>query len=303
MNRVGSYDLAVAYRIYPRMSGPALDLGIADDKYCLSEACLRSFKESLGSLRIKMWAILDGCPSEYEDLFRKYFDDSQLVLLRLDGVGNQRTFATQVKVLLDQSDADLVYFAEDDYFYLADQFSSMIEFLRSDPEVHFLSPFDHLDCYRLALHRTPKWVKACAGRHWRTASSTCLTFLTRKDTLAKHRAVFESYVRGNFDSSLWLSLTKQRICNPLFLSRSLLGGSFEWKIIAKAWLHCWRQILLGKKMSLWVPVPGIATHLDAHSLSPGVDWQHLMLQSIEKNVGHAICAAPEHHRVRPIRVR
>ena len=285
MTRTGNYDLAVAYRIYPKVSGPALDLGFGDDKYSLSEVCLKSFKGSLGSLRVKMWAILDGCPSEYEALFCKYFDDSQLVVLKLDGVGNHRTFAKQIEVLLGQSEADLVYFAEDDYFYLPDQFSSMIEFLRADPEVDFVSPFDHLDCYRLALHRTPKWIKTSAGRHWRTASSTCLTFLTRKETLSHYRAVFESYVRGNFDSSLWLSLTKQRVGNPFFLIRSLLGGSFEWKIIVKAWLYCWRQIVFGKRLKLWVPVPGIATHLDAHSLSPGVDWQRLMSQSFEGACG------------------
>jgi hypothetical protein len=285
MDSTGEYDLAVAYRIYPKVSGPALNLGFGDDKYSLSEACLRSFKESLGTLRVKMWAILDGCPPQYEALFHKYFDDSQLVVLNLDSVGNHRTFSTQIQLLLDQSDADLVYFAEDDYFYLGDQFFSMIEFLRADPEVHFISPFDHLDCYRLALHRTPKWIKTCAGRHWRTASSTCLTFLTRKETLSRYRAVFQSYVRGNFDSSLWLSLTKQRVCNPFFLIRSLLGGSFEWKIIVKAWLYCWRQILFGKRVRLWVPVPGIATHLDAHSLSPGVDWQRLMLQSFQGTRG------------------
>jgi hypothetical protein len=285
MTRTGNYDLAVAYRIYPKVSGPALDLGFGDDKYSLSEVCLKSFKESLGSLRVKMWAILDGCPSEYEALFCKYFDDSQLVVLKLDGVGNHRTFAKQIEVLLEQSEADLVYFAEDDYFYLAEQFSSMIEFLRADPEVDFVSPFDHLDCYRLALHRTPKWIKTSAGRHWRTASSTCLTFLTRKETLSHYRAVFESYVRGNFDSSLWLSLTKQRVGNPFFLIRSLLGGSFEWKIIVKAWLYCWRQIVFGKRLKLWVPVPGIATHLDARSLSPGVDWQRLMSQSFQGTCG------------------
>jgi hypothetical protein len=285
MNSTGRYDLAVAYRIYPRVSEPALDMVFGDNKYCLSETCLRSFKESLGSLRVKVWAILDGCPPEYEALFRKYFNDSQLVVLKLESVGNQRTFATQIEVLLNQSDADLVYFAEDDYFYLAHQFCSMIEFFRGDPEVHFLSPFDHLDCYHLALHRTPKWIKTYAGRHWRTASSTCLTFLTRKETLAKYHAVFQSYVRGNFDSSLWLSLTKQRVCNPFFLIRSFLGGSFEWKIIARAWLHCWRQILFGKKLKLWVPIPAIATHLDTRSLSPGVDWRGLMAEDLSTNHG------------------
>lgn len=292
MTTTGRYDLAVAYRIYPKVSGPAIDLGFGDDKYSLSEACLRSFKGSLGSLHVKVWAILDGCPPEYEAMFRKYFDDSELVVLKLESVGNLGTFATQIKVLLDQSDADLVYFAEDDYFYRADELSRMIEFLRFDPEVHFLSPFDHLDCYRLALHRTPKWIKTYAGRHWRTASSTCLTFLTRKQTLAEYRAVFESYAQGNFDCSLWLSLTKQRVCNPLFLVRTLLNGRFELRIIAKAWLHCWRHILFGKKLKLWVPIPGIATHLDTRSLSPGVDWMELMAQDLATKHGREYACDP-----------
>lgn len=276
MTSGNQYDLAIAYRIYPRVSKPARDLVFGTDKYCLSEACLRSFRQSLGSLRVKIWAILDGCPPEYEALFRKYFDDSQLVFIKLDNVGNKQTFAKQIEVLLAQSDSDVVYFAEDDYFYLADQFFSMIQFLRADPQVHYLSPFDHLDCYRLELHRTPKWIKICAGRHWRTASSTCLTFLTRKEMLARDRTVFQSYVHGNFDASLWLSLTKQRVRDPFFLVRSLVGGGLESKIILKAWLYCWRQILFGKSLKLWVPIPGIATHLDARSLSPGIDWIRLM---------------------------
>ncbi len=285
MTNKGSYDLAVAYRIYPRVSRPAIGLGFGEDKYCLAETCLKSFKASLGSLRVKLWAILDGCPPEYEALFHKYFDDCQLVVIKLESVGNQQTFAAQIELLLEQSDADLVYFAEDDYFYLARQFSSMIEFLRTDPEVHFVSPFDHLDCYRLALHRTPKWIKTYAGRHWRTASSTCLTFLTRKETLAEYRTVFETYVQGNFDSSLWLSITKQRVCNPWFLTRSPTDAWLERKIIVKAWLYCWHQILFGEKLNLWVPIPAIATHLDSHSLSPGIDWRGLMAEDLVANRG------------------
>ena len=62
-----THDLAVAYRIYPSVSRPALGLPFSDDKYRLSEICLHSFKESLGSLRVKVWAILDGCPPEYAE--------------------------------------------------------------------------------------------------------------------------------------------------------------------------------------------------------------------------------------------
>jgi hypothetical protein len=47
-------------------------------------------------------------------------------------------------------------------------------------------------------------------------------------------------------------------------------------MIAKAWLYGWPQILFGKRMKLWVPVPGLATHLDSKALSPSIDWVSMM---------------------------
>ena len=56
------YDLAIAYRVYPVVSKPAQSLPLGEDKYLLSEVCFRSFKESLGTLRAKIWVLLDSCP-------------------------------------------------------------------------------------------------------------------------------------------------------------------------------------------------------------------------------------------------
>jgi hypothetical protein len=277
-------DLAVAYRIYPEVSKPAIGLPFSEDKYLLSEVCLRSFKESLGDLRAKIWVLLDGCPPEYEALFRKYFAQEDLNLVLLDGVGNRATFSKQIEILLEQREADFVYFAEDDYFYLPNQFHLMLDFLSANADVHFVSPYDHLDCYTLELHRGPKWLRAHGSRHWRTAASTCLTFLTRRETLAKYETVFRSYVRGNNDCALWLTLTKHRIFSPLAFARYFFRGLFYWKILVKAWLYGWRQILFGRKLKLWVPIPGIATHLDTKALSPNVDWRGLMQQTVEAKV-------------------
>src|SRR3984893_17367011 len=206
----GQYDVSVAYRIYPKVADAASSFPCSGDKLRLSELCLRSFIESLKNLRVKVWVLLDGCPDGYANLFRKYFDAQDLVLMPLQCLGNQATFAKQIDILLQQEDSELVYFAEDDYFYLPDQFSCMIDFLQQHEDVDFVSPYDHLDCYTMDLHRQPKWLTVHGGRHWRTAASTCLTFLTRRGTLKKTAAVFRSYERGNFDCSLWLSLTKCR---------------------------------------------------------------------------------------------
>src|SRR5579864_4372641 len=125
-----SYDLAVAYRIYPKVSPPARNLPFGDDKFRQAEICLRSFKNSLGSLRVKLWAILDGCPEEYRALFERYFSPENLVLLETKRIGNRATYAKQLDILLSQSDSEFVYLAEDDYLYLPDGFPLLLSFLR-----------------------------------------------------------------------------------------------------------------------------------------------------------------------------
>jgi hypothetical protein len=273
---MSNYDLAVAYRVYPRVSQPARGLPFSDDKLRSAEICLRSFKESVEGLRVKMFAILDGCPDSFADLFRKYFPPEDLVLIPLPAVGNLATFGKQIDILLKQTDSDLVYFAEDDYVYQPRLFSVMLQFLKAHSDVDFVTAYDHLDCYTLEIHRRPKWMRIFSGRHWRTAASTCLTFLTRKTTLASKEATFRSYCHRNYDCSLWLSMTKFSIFNPLQVLRFAWQQPWLAKIVVKAWLYGWAQILFGSRVSLWVPVPAIATHLDTRALSPNVDWAALM---------------------------
>ena len=140
MTATHTHDLAVAYRIYPSVSRPALGLPFSEDKYRLSEVCLRSFKESLGSLRVKVWAILDGCPAQYDQLFRNYFADDDLVLVPCDSLGNRASFGRQIDILMRQENAPLVYFAEDDYFYLPNQFRLMVDFLNAERGYPFCLP-------------------------------------------------------------------------------------------------------------------------------------------------------------------
>lgn len=272
----GPYDIAVAYRIYPRVSKPAQSLPYADDKLRQAEICLRSFRNSLGSLRVKIWAILDGCPEAYQELFNRYFAPEDLTIVEVGGIGNHATYAKQLDILLSQSDAEAVYLAEDDYLYLPGHFPLMFRFLYEGRGVDFVSPYDHPDCYHLDLHREPKWVTAFEGHHWRTAASTCLTFLTRKSTLAKYDRTLRTYSRGNGDCAMWLGLTKSRVFSPRTFLRSFLKGEFYWKIFAQAWVFCWWQIVFGSKAKLWVPLPGVATHLAAGLFSPSVDWLALM---------------------------
>ncbi len=266
-------DLAIAYRIYPGVS--KVPPVYSDDKFKLSELCLRSFKQSLAGLSVKIWVILDGCPDEYVDLFKKYFNEEELEFVIAGGIGNARTFGKQINILLEQSDADFIYFAEDDYFYLPGQFEEMIGLMKGNSGIDFVSPYDHPDYYELGLHNLEYDVLPYGNRKWRTSPTTCMTFLTTKAVLMQSAAVLKTYTRNNYDASLWLALTKKRISNPLLFLKYLFTDFEMVRIYIKGWYYCWRQILFGKKFVLRTPLPSIATHMDSKHLAPSIDWYKL----------------------------
>jgi hypothetical protein len=110
-------------------------------------------------------------------------------------------------------------------------------------------------------------------RHWRDVGSTCLTFMTRKQTLIRTAKIFFTYKKNNYDVSIWLILTKHKVYNLGSLIRYLATDLLSFKIIVKSWLYGWHQILFGRKRILWVPVPGLATHVSSNLFAPGIDWE------------------------------
>ena len=270
-------DLAVAYRIYPGISKtPAFFSG---DKFKLSELCLRSFKRALGPLRVKLWALLDGCPPEYELLFRDVFANDQLEIIALDKVGNLATFGLQLRLLTQQSEAPYVYFAEDDYFYLDDALSKMLSFLRGNQDADFVSTYDHPDSYYTSSRFERHSVRPFGDRYWRTASSTCLTFLTSRDNLIRTQSIFDTYTHGSMDCPIWLALTqKLGLADP----RVHWHDQFRRRTWAKTWLWGYRRILFHRAQRLWVPLPALGTHIESSCLSPLVDWNEAFLRSQEQ---------------------
>ena len=72
---------------------------------------------------------------------------------------------------------------------------------------------------------------------------------------------------------MWMALTKKRVFNPVkFLtggSSSVLGGQH----FMLPGIYCWRQILFGRRYTLWAPHPTIATQWSPAWNTPGIDWQ------------------------------
>ncbi len=262
-------DLAVCYRIYPRVSGDPI-FGFKE-KLPLLQLNLETFKESLGNLNIKMWVLLDNCPPTYIDLLRKIFPDSAMEIIPLDGEGNGATFRRQVDILKAQTDAELVYFAEDDYLYLPGSLERLVKFMRRHPEADFATAYNHSDYYSKFIHHFHGTEIIDEDCSWRTVASTCLTFIARRQSLTESAAVFKTYNK-NPDLAMWMALTKKGTANPFVWIRSSIDGIFFPASLALAWRHGWRQILFGKPQRLWAPKSALITHMEKGGLTPGVDW-------------------------------
>lgn len=267
------YDLAVAIRTYPGIAKSMLLF--PGNKLKLFEFCTRSFKAFLGPLHVKCFGVLDGCPKEFEDVFEKYFGDSDLELIRLKPTTDGGTLQTELNVLTEQDYSDIVYFAEDDYFYFPDEMKNLISILNM-PGVDFVTPNDDPDYYKFVLHdHTHKWV-SYAGRRWRNVISCAFTFLTRKSTAIKVKHVFETFLRQwperPYDFSAWISLTKINAKNPIKLYKILRENHYYFRSYLRSWRSEFNQLAFGKKYTLWAPQPSIATHMLAKKVAPYVDW-------------------------------
>ncbi len=277
-----------------------------DDKYKLENLCLKSLKDSLASLKVKLWAILDRCPQDWENLFRKYFDKDEVKIIKLEKVGEINSWELAIEILINQNFSEIVYLAEDDYFYLPNQFIKMIKFLSNNSDVDFIKPYDHLDNYKLALHKYQSLIKVYVGKHWRTVSTTCGTFLTTRKALYQTKDVFlrgktvknfftkDIFTRNTFfryffryfvaktrDSDMWLSITKCKVFNFFKIIRYRVQNHNVYNYFFRAWRYHWKQILFGKKWKLWSPIPSIATHLEKNHLAPTIDWKKKFKEEIK----------------------
>lgn len=275
----GRYDLAIACRVcsIPSLSAPSV---FADDKLKLVEFCLRSLQASLGGLRVKLWIILTG-PPEYERMFERVWPKEDLVILSVGRIGNPRSLQRQLEILTEQTDADLVFVAEDDYFYRPGTFPAAVEFLRRQPATAFVSLYDHPDNYIIPFQKSlpPEPAQTGGGLEWHARATTTHSFLTRKATLAGCRPVFRAVFWGRHklwgsdtDTAHWLALTKTGIFNPLMFVKSLFKYRYWAACVFLAWVFRCRQILFGPRYTLWVPSPSVSTHMIAGDEAPGVDW-------------------------------
>jgi hypothetical protein len=229
-------------------------------------------------MRVKVWVLLNNCPSEYETLFTSLWPAEDLILVRYPGVGGGMTLHEQQRLLMEQTDAEIVYLAEDDYFYLPNQFQLAVDFLKQNPDADFATPYDSPDVHFTNLHHYIDETRQSGGKIWRSSVSTTHTFLARRTALIECRPMFDKLFhafegRVSPDLAMWMAMTKKRVFNPWKFTVWLAAHRYWSASIFLAWFYCWRQVLFGRRFTLWTPNPSIATHMDCKLVAPDIDWR------------------------------
>jgi hypothetical protein len=219
---------------------------------------------------------LDGCPPEYNLLIEQYCNAEDSEIIELNKVGNFETFRVQINLLLSQSNAEYIFLAEDDYLYLPKGLQTMLAFMQANAsDVHFVTPHDQTHYYQQPIHAIQKvLLKVGRGKHWRTAASTCLTFVTKKEHSRHTKAIFLTYCKGNHDFSVWVTITGFMIYQ-LFLWIKFCHNTLLIKAMLKVWLHAPLQCFFGRKWKLWVPITASGRHMHFDERGRNVEWEQL----------------------------
>ncbi|KKL70303.1 hypothetical protein LCGC14_2106240, partial [marine sediment metagenome] len=183
----------------------------------------------------------------------------------------------------------------------------MIDFLKNNAVVDFVSVYDHLDLYTIEFHKYKSYIKTYDDKHWRTINSTTCTFLTTKNVLIKTKNIFKKYSKKNFfdrdifkknrilrhlfldffgratGADYWSSLTKINIFKLFRILKFRYRNYGTWQIYFRSWRYNWRQILFGRKYYLWAPIPTIGTHMEYNFLPPTIDWDKIFKKEISED--------------------
>ncbi len=225
---------------------------------------------------VKLYVILDGCDKEYEELYNRlfsHFENVEMALIKTASIGNFATYEKQIQVLKNNLDTDYLYFSEDDYLYLENAFTEMIEMMRTGAD--FVSPLDHPDNYNTLYSnaQVERLVHIAGTTHWQTVDSTCLTFMCDPKTFMSALPILRSYSSGIPDTLMWFGLTKRCVRTPrlfTYLVKHLLRIKLSKRELLSLWtLKALRsKCFFTKRYLLWSPIPTLAIHLSSESLPP-----------------------------------
>lgn len=155
----------------------------------------------------------------------------QFKIIKVNACSNEGSLVATYESAKDISGD--IYYVEDDYLHLPESIKLIALAL---PSLGLVTGYDHEDRYvrddDLSFGKEMITFDKASNRHWRTAESTTCTFAISEAMRPK----VELYARD-------FMLQDRKLFRKLYK----------------------------KKIRLWTPVPGLATHVDT-ALAPGFDW-------------------------------
>lgn len=192
--------------------------------------------------RVKLVIVYDGTVEDFTtDFIASYYANAALGLniqfIRGGSDINSFLITLGLAKSLELPAEDLVYILENDYMHQNGWVSKVFELYDAGIKFDYVSLYDHRDKYHYEMYAslTSRLVYS-QSHHWRTAPSTCASFILEKRVLDRDYAVFSSGLTDYY-----------------FFSK-LIGEN--------------GRILL-------TPVPGLATHSMEGYLSPAINWEKL----------------------------
>lgn len=208
--------------------------------YITKENCLKNAVVVFPINKVHWHVIADNVCEETYQMILKYIPENRIERVSVGhGAG---TFRLAYDKAIKLKDNELIYFLEDDYLHLPESLDCLIEAARSSEE-DYITLYDHPDKYSYFNGGTSfigakKSIYFTGHRHWRTTSSTTMTFAAFVDVLKRDKPIFWRWTE-----------TKHPYDFQIFVELGLLRHA---RVIS--------------------PIPSLSTHGETAFLAPGINW-------------------------------
>ncbi len=244
-------QLTIYYRhVHMKADASSRDPNKLRPEWFSHETCFRNLLRTVAhdkhAAKARIVIVYDSSKEEFpQDFIAKYYADDALGLSLqfIAGGSDLNSFLITLNLAKEcpSKPTDLVYFLENDYLHQEGWLSKVFEAYDSPLPFDYLSLYDHKDKYIYDMYQDLRSKVMCSEtHHWRTAPSTCASFIVDAGTLAADHDILGSGLTDYY-----------------FFSR----------------LHSERNRVL------ITPIPGLSTHSMAGYLSPAVNWAGVAQES------------------------
>lgn len=202
------------------------------------EACFINLLNTVKNEDVKLHLVMDGkIKDNWIYRYRDYYESFEIL------GGDMEKVTKGLYAIVKNSnieDKDLVYILENDYLHVGNWVSIVNTLYKTFQGLSYISLYDHNDKYFLPMYdELVSKIYTTKDRHWRTAPSTCGSYITTKK-------IFDEDYLDHIGETI-----------PI-------GDHHKWLYLSE-----------NKSRFIITPIPGLSTHCMEGLMSPTIDWQQI----------------------------